>query len=494
MSMARIQTRALLAATYWILFAGVLVTAILAVCGLTLRGALLVAISATLMLPLAIRNMRGSLDLFEPLVTANFALAVMFVGRPLGVLITGETIHLGYDVMPTFDETLLVAWVGTVAFQVGYLRIWGAALARRFPRPPPLRPRTAWLAAWGYLVLGAALFSLFLAGQGGLGLLLALMKGRDGSGNDNAVFLGSTGYFYNGILLFSTAALVFFALAIVARRRRHYLEFALVGFAGLIFFASTGTRSQLLPLLMAVPTFWYLWRGNRPRARNVVLVLLIGLVVFGWQRETRTFGVEARAALVDSLVSEISAPLASVGDTLMGSDAEMFDTLANYLVAVPEEVPFRPGLTIRDVLVRAIPRPLWPGKPAEGDSAVFDVLWPGRLDQSRAAAASSILGSLYLDSGLLSVGVGMVLIGMLCSALWLWSRRYPNSAIAQLVYAMGLPFVVILMRGTIPDTLSRMLFMFIPLALLLWLQRMRFSPAYRRVGGETRRQERSVLK
>jgi hypothetical protein len=475
------QSRALLIAAIWTLFAGIGFCFILSVCGLTVRGGLLVAIAASLMLPLAMRHANGSLDLFEPLVTANFVLAVMFVGRPLGDLITGETIHLGYDVLPTFDEALLVALVGVGAFQLGYWPRVGRTLARRWPKPPAFNPRLARFAAWGYVGLGAALFSLFLATQGGIGLLVALMRGRGGTDNDNLVFLSSTGYFYNGILLFSAAALVFFALAILTRRRRYFLEFAATALVTLFFFGSRGDRSQALPLLMAVPTFWYLWRDRRPRARTVVLVLLAGLLVSGWQRETRTADTASRTALTDSLIDAISAPVSSIGDTLTGADAEMFDTLANFLLVVPEAVPFEPGLTVRDVLLRAVPRPLWPDKPGEGGTAVFEILWPGRLDQSRAAAASSILGSLYLDSGLLSVALGMFLIGALSSALWAWSRRHERSAIAQMIYAMGLPFVVILMRGNIQGTLARMLFLLVPLVLLLWLTRFRFGPKSQRL-------------
>ena len=105
----------------------------------------------------------------------------------------------------------------------------------------------------------------------------------------------------------------------------------------------------------------------------------------------------------------------------------------------------------------------------------IDVLWPGRLEQARAAAASSILGSLYLDSGLISVALGMFLIGALWSALWVWSRRYSNSVLAQILYAMGLPFIIILLRGTVTDTLGRALFLVVPLMLLIWLTRLRLS-------------------
>jgi hypothetical protein len=69
----------------------------------------------------------------------------------------------------------------------------------------------------------------------------------------------------------------------------------------------------------------------------------------------------------------------------------------------------------------------------------------------------------------------MFLIGSLASALWVSSRRFEGSAMAQLIYAMGLPFVVILLRGTIPDILGRMLFLFFPLVMLLCLTRLRFG-------------------
>ena len=181
MRKSQIPARALLAATFWTLFAGALIVLIVVVCGLTLRGALLVAIAATLMLPLAIRNVRGGLDLFEPAVTANFAMGIMFVGRPLGDLITGETIHLGYDVLPTFDEALLVALVGVAAFQLGYLRACGGALARHFPKPPPLRPRMAWLAGLG---LSGARNNLVLPVSGWAGRCRLAVGVAEGAGRN----------------------------------------------------------------------------------------------------------------------------------------------------------------------------------------------------------------------------------------------------------------------------------------------------------------------
>ena len=47
---------------------------------------------------------------------------------------------------------------------------------------------------------------------------------------------------------------------------------------------------------------------------------------------------------------------------------------------------------------------------------------------------------------------------------------YRRQIVAQMIYAMALPFVIILLRGTIPDTLSRMLFLVVPFVLFMVLR------------------------
>src|SRR5690606_12222412 len=176
--MAAKTSSAALSAAIYVALAGALAVLVLSVTGLTVRGVLLMAIVFALLLPLAWRNVRGRLDVFEPVVLANIALGVMFVGRPLFDLITGNTAHLGYSVLPTFDEALLVALIGIVFFELGYFVSYSTGWSRRLPAPPPLRPRRAAFAGWFYLVAGGALFGVFLGEHGGLGLLLLLLEGR----------------------------------------------------------------------------------------------------------------------------------------------------------------------------------------------------------------------------------------------------------------------------------------------------------------------------
>lgn len=474
-----------LVAAGYLIFCGLLFALILWVTEFSVRSLLLLAIVASLLVPMLPRTVQGRLDLFEPIVLANIALGVMFVGRPLHQLITGETIHHGYDISPTFDEALFVAFIGIAFFQLGYFARPGAtAWARRLPKPPPLRPQPAAMAGWLYLLIGGLLFGAFLARQGGLGLLLVLLEGRQQSNND--LFLGSTGYFYNGLLLWGASALIFFAIALVARRRLYWLLFLAPTLCLIVFYGARGTRSALLPLVLAVPVFWHLWKDRRPSARTLLLAALLAMATMGALRELRTVGENRDFAA--TLLAALSSPVSEALDIVGGADAEMFDALANELAVVPEQLPFQHGASITDVLIRAVPRPLWPGKPLESNDAVVNTLWSEHYAKSRAAPAFSVMGPFYADSGLFTVALGMFGIGWVLAVSWRWLQLHRAQPVAQMIYAMGLPFVVILMRGTIPGVLTRMLFLLVPLVLLMFWIRLRRQPRPRRGFMRERRQ------
>lgn len=451
---------------------GALLSADIAIAGLSIHGLLIGLIILVLMVPMGLRYMRRRLDLFEPLVLATIALGVMFVGRPLADLATHETMHLGYPVMITFDKALTVVLTGLVAFQFGYHAPFTHRWARRLPSPPAFRPQRAILAAWLFFGLGALLFGVFLIQGGGVELLLRLLRGR--SGLHNSIYLSSTGYFYNGILLWSASALIFFALAVALRRRVNLLWFFIVALPFIGFYASMGTRSNLLPLAIAIPTFWYLWRRRRPSAITLIVAALVGIALLGALRETRTANTAARENAGEVVASALASPITQFGEILTGADAEMFDSLANELLIVPQQIGYHPGGTLADLFIRAVPRLLWPDKPLETNDVIVNALWPEHYSQSQAAPAFSIMGPFYLDSSYFGVALGMFLIGAVLATSWQWYLRYHYDLNALLIYSMSLPFVVILMRGTVPDTLSRMLFTVIPLILTMWLSRLRW--------------------
>lgn len=448
--------------------------------GIGLRSLLLNAVILALLGPVLLRTLSGTLDLFEPLVLGVIAMAIMFIGRPLADLATERTMHLGYPIMPTFNLALMVVLVGILAFQLGYHSNFSSRWARYLPHASAFQPRRAASAAWMFFLLGGALFSIFLAKGGGLSLLLFLLKGR--SGQDNAIYLGSTGYFYNGISMWAASALIFFALAITVKRRRYFIAFMAMALPLLIFYGASGTRIQLLPLVLSVPIFWYLWKQRRPAGRTLIIAAILGISIIGWQREVRTVATSANRDKAEVLFTALAAPGQQFKEILTGADNEMFDSITNELIVVPSKLAYRPAGTLTDLFITAVPRPLWPNKPLVMNSAVVNALWPAHYAASRASAAFSIVGPFYADSGFIGVALGMFFTGVVLAMSWRWFLRYQGHINALLIYSMGLPFVVILMRGTLPDTLSRMLFMVVPLVLAMWIARFRWgkSPAFSR--------------
>jgi hypothetical protein len=453
-------------------FFGVMVLAIVVIVfnsGFTFRSLLLILIATILLVPLGIRRATARLDLFEPIVLGNIALAVMFVVRPLSDLTTGNTTYLGYDFGPTFDEALLVALLGIIFFQLGYFLQLGRRWAPALPAPPPFHATRAARAGWAYLLIGGLLFGTFLRHTENLGLLFFLLEGR--SPSDNALFLSSTGYLYKGLLMWAASALIFLLLALATKRKSYWIWFAIPTVCLLIFYGARGTRSLMLPLALAIPTVVYLRARRRPRIRTLFIVGVVAVAMLGWLREIRE--TRPDRDLAGTFIAAVSSPVREAADIASGADASMFDSLAIVLSIVPEQVPFQHGATASDLITRAIPRPIWPSKPLESSDALVNWLWPKHYLMSRASAAFSLIGVFYADSGVVSVALGMFLIGVALSISWHWFEIYSSEPLAQIIYSMGLPFVVILLRGSIPNTLANMLFMLIPLVLLIWLVRIR---------------------
>jgi hypothetical protein len=294
-------------------------------------------------------------------------------------------------------------------------------------------------------------------------MLFYLLEGRQPSNND--LYLSSTGYLYGGISLWAATALIFFVSATAGRRKGYIYLFLATTLPLLGFYGAQGERAQMLPLVLAVPVFWYLWKSRRPKLVTLMVASMIGFALLGWMREIRTVG--NREDMLARLGSALAAPLSEASDILVGPDADMFDSLTNALLVVPEHLPFQHGSVVTDILIRIVPRPIWPEKPPESNDMLVRTLWPVHSSRSRAGPASSLIGSFYADSGIITVALGMFLAGAILATLWCWLQRYQSNVTAQMIYSMGLPFVVILMRGSIPDTLARMLYMFVPLVLVM---------------------------
>jgi hypothetical protein len=376
--------------------------------------------------------------------------------------------HLGYSIQSTFNKALFLAWVGITSFQIGIFSNFGRRLAANFPYPPAFNPNTAILSGWLFSAFGSMLFALFINTQGGLEIIPYLLEGRQASNNE--LFLRSTGYFYNGILMWGPASLIFFAVAIVYKRTHMFFPFVVTILPIILLYGYRGTRSQILPLVTAIPVFWYLYNRRRPNLKTIFIVGFIGLSLVGWLREVRN--VESKNSTIERLTTISSSPITTIIDLLTSADTEMFDALAVELLVIPETLAYMHGATVKDIFIRAVPRPLYPNKPLESNDEIVNALWPEHYSISRASPSFSLIGVFFADSGFISVILGMYFLGVILSASWLWFQINSDSVMAQILYSMGFPFVIILLRGSIPDTLARMLFYFFPLLFLLIFKRL----------------------
>jgi oligosaccharide repeat unit polymerase len=426
------------------------------------RDAAIAFLGVLTLAPIVFKLARHSLDVFEPLVTVGVSLAVMFVVRPSADLLLGITNHIGYDVMATFDQALLVAIVGVSGFQIGYALSTGRALARVTAAPSVnLRAQYAIRFALTLAFVGYALYAVFIAQTGGISTLTSLLSGR-GSG-PNQLYVGSTGYLYDALLLTAPAALILLGLALRYQRPTLALLAIVVAGPQLVLATATGVRTDLLIFLGGGLLLLYLARQRRPSFSAALIALIIFTVGISFLREFRTAGSAFRDQGLSGLLTVAANPNDQLILTFGGSDNEMFDSLANELLVVPAVLPFAPGSTVGDLFIRAVPRPLWPAKPLERNDAVVAALWPANYAAQRASPAFSVVGPLYADSGYLGVFVGMVLFGLFAKAVWAYFLNHQHRLTAQLIYASTLPLMVVFLRGTLPDTLSYVLFVIAPL-------------------------------
>jgi O-antigen/teichoic acid export membrane protein len=418
------------------------------------------------------RSATGRLDIFEPLTLFVLAWGVMFVARPIAMLASHEFTILTYDISSGFTEMLVLALVGALAFVIAYLSGIGGKVASRLRPLPSLGAiDTAVSFAACLVLLGLGLFALFIKQAGGSAVLVNLLTGR--RGGEERYFLATSAYVYSAVALVVPAAL----LLIEAALRRSDKVLLACGLAALlpmvVIAGTTGTRSSLLPVVLAVGALVYLRKDSRPKAWAVLVfvffIFTIGISFFGNARNADPSG-KRRAWSV--LAESVTRPDRAMSSTLQSGDTEMAPLMALLVSKVPSDLPYFDGRATGELLVHWVPRALWHAKPRQGDE-----VFTRRLIIDRRISAAprqySPLANFYLDFGVVGVMVGMALLGVLGRTHYEYFSRHRRHSSTQLFYAASFPFWIVLLRGNITDTAGRLLFVLPPLLLGLWVARAR---------------------
>jgi len=427
---------------------------------------LVIAIAITIALPLVVRAVQGKFDPFEPILFFALSYGTMFVVRPATMIGRDEYYFLFapyLDIRATFDEMLVLALLGALAFVLGYFLPLGRQLAWRAP-PPPLNfdSRRVVVASLVAVSVGVVAFALFLARGGGLSGLGVVLGGRTRA--LQSLILETPKYLFYGSLLLVGPAVVLSALTLERK------SFGLAALATavvtltIVVRGSYGSRIALLPLLGGIVIYWYLHRERRPRATALVVAAVVSLTLSAAIYHGRADTETTEGGYIAGLQTALTSPSAVLDPIVEGPDAAMAPGVAAAMVVVPERLRHTYGLTVvADLGSRGIPRHLWAGKPRPAHDKVTEEIAP-RAGKVSYAIAYSVLLHAYLDWGLFGM-LWLVGYGILARLGFEWFRLYRSSMPARVLFSLGVLLLVPALRDGPVDTLFLAAAMLIP----VWL-------------------------
>jgi oligosaccharide repeat unit polymerase len=423
-----------------------------------------IGVAVAVVWPLALRIWQRRFDPFEPIVVFALAWGVMFVVRPIAIVLRDDTNFYGVDIGPTLDKAVLLGLVGAVAFVVGYEAPFGARLTRRVPRLPAadLQPGALALAA-AVGVIAMIAFVGFLLWAGGPSAIGSFLDGRSPAFND--ILQGSPLYLWWLSLAVVPAALVGLAVAYLHPRPAVVLGAAALFALALIRVVPTGGRGYLLMLVGSALVFIYLHHGRRPGLVAVVVGLAVALV--GSYTVLLFRDSETRSDVVGQLAS---TPTHVLSPLVTGPDAEMAPALAGALLVVPSEWSHRYGAaTFGDLVARPIPRQFWDDKPQPHTIRVTEVVWPIARETGDFQPAFTPLMSFYWDFGVLGAIVGLAAYGWLARLVYRYFLGDSGNASLQLLYALSFWTLVVALRADPVVLTFHCLIMFLPLLAIIGL-------------------------
>jgi hypothetical protein len=440
---------------------------------------LVCSIAAILLAPLVWRTRDGIFDLFEPLTFFAAAYGVMFVARPLTMIIDGNYLYEAplstLNVEPEFTKMLMLALFGALSFVIGYSTPWAKRLARRHPSLG-IDLRSASLAAGAIAALAVVCFVIFFARSGGLSAILLLLRGRTPELFQATANLSF--YPWAGSLMLVPASLTFLGLAWVRRSKSFFAVFLLTAALVLLRTLPVGDRFLLLVFFGAIFLFFYVRRLTRPRWPTLVALGILAILVAGFLSDLRgrsTRGESVRETLEHFATHPADGPRRLV----TGPDSEMAPVLSAALSVIPRELPHTYGVTIfGDLVARPIPRAMWSSKPEPPRHKLIATLWPAESARGSINVEFSLLLYLYWDFGLAGIIVGLVALGI--GARWLYeyflARR--DNLPAQLIYSVSVWFIVIGLRNSPVDTVVTAIFITGPLIVIFGLAQRGVAPAF----------------
>jgi hypothetical protein len=374
----------------------------------------------------------------------------------------------GKDISEGFTGALYVALIGVLALYFGYFSGVSRVLVRGIrPLPSQWHHDTAIAYSIVLIVLGLALYAIYVQQSGGLSVQLQQLQGR--STGDQELADSSSAYFYFGLFLFIPAFVLLFVAGMEQRVAVPLIGAGILVCILLIFTVPRGDRLWMMLVMGPAIVLPYVRVRRRPSLALCLLALVfaffIGITFLRNVRvqETRTQPVQ------DELLTVVTDPVSTWKQFTLGPDTEMFAVLAAMVQVVPSELPYHHGVTLTSMFSHWIPRGLWANKPIHADAVLFRYLFPDVWAVTKAGTAPSIFGGFYVDSGYIGLIIGGLCAGVLFRCLYDYFRAHDGVIGVQVFFATALPNVIVLLRGNPTDTFARAWYVLLPLLVGIWL-------------------------
>jgi hypothetical protein len=334
------------------------------------------------------------------------------------------------------------AFVAIAVFAVGN---WIGIALPTWRLPSPLMrasrmdfgPGQVHLAIWVCFFLGT--FNYFFQSGFDLGTILSGLTAPRWDAPWTRGSLGDWNSFLEELQYFSYA-LPSLTVILADRAKSNWLNYRvlsgiLLSCIFLAFQVQIGGRRIIGIILGAALLTWFLLNRRLSFAKAaLIFVMIVGVVNF---LQTilliRTMGLDNYIQNREEIAAENDADYIHVDDNFL--------RLAQIVNLFPEEVDYVGMKQIVYVIVRPIPRAIWPDKPLDPGYSLSEL-----VGMESVSLTTSIVGELYATWGLTTVLFGGIFLGSLAKS-WNSVLRVSKGNNGKLIYALGIMVLFVGVRS-----------------------------------------------
>lgn len=423
------------------------------------------AICAALTTPILVRLALGKpIDVLHP--TLLFSIFV-FMGCVLPVSdflegtdpFTGAWYYPLANIESSLMHALRLVLFGVIAFYLGY------AIGRLFAPTHTAGATLFWhkrrLVLSGLICtfVGIALFMFGVFLIGGPSSLIA------GAADRTRAFAG-LGYFFNGVLLLPSFALVWWAFLLTTSRRLTDWRFWSYAVFAFVLSNLLGSRANTFILLLAGVILYHLLR-RRISVLVFAFLAVMGAVFFVFSAIIfREYLIVGRIVTID-VYSYAENPLVEMIRQRLMSEFFQIQVMTTLIDTMPYQVSFQNGSSYLFLLAGPIPSSIWPGKPLPSPGILTLALWPEKWLGQGTAMPPSLMGELYMNFSDLGVPIGMIIFGALFGSVRKWMHLNRHRLMPILSYSLLIACLMHYFRGAFPEATIVLLTFLIPIWLII---------------------------